>query len=166
MISILHNRSFTDEVLTTTMFLVEQTFNANPQTVANDGPNLSLRIFLTSINRIEVTFFLYNRATIGFNEVVRQFETGEKPGRRKTRELGCNILVELGLFSSRKKPYIDTDFDVYSAHMSFPNEPSGGPNCFTPQVLTDLFAMLNGETGVKPFEFASGYCERKIDSLN
>ena len=38
MVSILGNRSFTDEVLTTTICLVEQTLNAHPITPASDDP--------------------------------------------------------------------------------------------------------------------------------
>ena len=38
MIAILDNRSFTDEVLSTTMCLVEQTLNARPLTAVNDDP--------------------------------------------------------------------------------------------------------------------------------
>ena len=38
MLSILGNRSLTDEVLTTTMCLVEQTLNARPITPASDDP--------------------------------------------------------------------------------------------------------------------------------
>ena len=38
MVSILRNRSLTDEVLTTTMSLVEQTLNARPITPASDDP--------------------------------------------------------------------------------------------------------------------------------
>ena len=38
MVSILGNRSLTDEVLTTTMCLVKQTLNARPTTTASDDP--------------------------------------------------------------------------------------------------------------------------------
>ena len=38
MIAILHNRSFTDKVLSTTMCLVEQTLNARPLTAVSDDP--------------------------------------------------------------------------------------------------------------------------------
>ena len=39
MIAILGNRALTDESLTTTMCLVEQTLNARPTTPASDDPN-------------------------------------------------------------------------------------------------------------------------------
>ena len=38
MIAILHKRSLTDEVLSTTMCLVEQTLNARPLTAVKDDP--------------------------------------------------------------------------------------------------------------------------------
>ena len=56
MVSILGNRSLTDEVLTTTMCLVEQTLNARPITAASDDPE--------DLEALTPNHFLLGRANI------------------------------------------------------------------------------------------------------
>ena len=56
MIAILGNRALTDESLTTTMCLVEQTLNARPITPASDDPN--------KLEALTPNHFLLGRANI------------------------------------------------------------------------------------------------------